>query len=149
MENTDNGHQENNVDSYLDDKGVNVLRRYDASVRMENRQYNSVLQQSLHSHIPKSLYHELLTANWASEDDCRDWLNAYAECRRYGAETEWLERWLVAHKAGLNSGRFTLVLETISHSTFTMNNQMNQKRGVFDFIRNRNKGEVQSKNPLS
>lgn len=111
-------------------------------ITMENRQYASVLQQSMNSSIKKNteLLSELKTANWDSEEQRMDWLNAYDECVFWGADTSWLERMLVARNAGINSARLSSIFEAISHTTYNVNsnNGFTQRRNALSFLRRGN-----------
>ena len=117
-------------------------------ITMENRQYNSVLQQSMHSSIKcdeEDLLNEIKTAYFNDENDRMDFLNAYSECSRYGADLQWLRRLLVAWNAGIKGERLKNIFSTISHTDTTFNtNYTGNNKSRFGFLRNRNNGNDRS-----
>lgn len=120
-------------------------------ITMENRDYKSVLQQVLNSIKDDTDFRQALaTARWRSDEDWEEWTNAYAECVRYGAPTDWLINRLIAQSAGVEGGKLRLILDTISHTTYNINsnNPLNQKRGFLSMFRGKgNDGDKRS--PLS
>ncbi len=130
------------LDNALDEVfkgGSSNLDRNRKVITMDSRQYASVLQQALHAIKEDADYRQQLRiARWLSEEDWGSWCNALAECKRYGAPTGWLIDRLIAKSAGVEGGLLKAIFETISHTTFTTNNTMNQKRGFFRFMKGKN-----------
>lgn len=130
LENEGNGHNpeantelENNYEG-----GSQTLDRNRHTINMENRAYNSVLQQMMHSiDSDVQFRQQLARAVWESKDDYVDWCNAYDECKRYGADPEWLVNRLIAASAGVNGWLVKSIMDTISHTSYTINSN-NQKK---------------------
>lgn len=121
-------------------------------ITMENKEYKSVLQQVLNSIKSDDDFRQALaTARWRSDEDWEEWTNAYAECVRYGAPTDWLINRLIAQSAGVEGGKLRLILDTISHTTYNINsnNPMNQKRGFLSMFRGRSENNSDKRSPLS
>jgi len=117
------------------------FQRPGAIIAGGQRQYMSVLQQMIHAALADEEFRqELKRANWMSIEEADEWCAAYQECKRYGAPVDWLVNRLVAHSAGVTGGDSLLkmVMDTISHTTFTTNYQSQNKKHFWNRGNNKN-----------
>ena len=127
------------------------LKRPGALITNANRQYMSVLQTAQRTITSDDDYRqELKTALWASDEEYFNWCNAYAEAKRYGAPVDWLINLLIARNAGIDGARLKVIMDTISHTTYTLNQSMTGKKGVFNrFFGGNKEGGRNVRSPLS
>lgn len=120
------------------------LKRPGAVFSGGQRQSMSVLQQYITAIMADEDYRrELKRANWDSIEEADNWCAAYQECQRYGAPVDWLIDRLIAHSAGVSGGSSLLktIMETISHTTLTMNSNGQQQKQKNFFRRNNGNGK--------
>jgi hypothetical protein len=116
--------------------GQASLQRGQPLISTSQRQHNSVLQTYAHPTFNDEEFRaELKRGNWLDFEEADMWCAAYEECIRYGAPVGWLINRLIAHSAGVTGGASLMknIFETISHTTFNLNsNQQQKKRGIFN-----------------
>jgi hypothetical protein len=133
VEDRENGHNPNEVAEREAIKGAvfNLadLKREDGILTRNTQQYQSLLHRLItadHKHVPS----EFKTALFRNSDEADDAVAAYIEAKDLGLDVEPVLLQVSARSAGVNLQLVRLIMEGLTHTTWTSATQQQpQQRG--------------------